>query len=632
MSARLILALLFALSASGAAAEDWPQFRGPTGQGHSTEQNIPFEWSETRNVVWKVPVPGSGWSSPVVANGKVWMTAAMQVGKSSQVSLRALAFDAESGKELVNAEMFRREATVINIKNSRTSPTPILDGDRVYVHFGADGTAALSSSGELLWKTQFRYDSEHGNGGSPILFGDLLILNCDGFDQAFVVALDTRTGKVRWKTSRRQPWSQAYSTPLAMRVADQDQVVSAGAFRATAYDPLSGKEIWRVNYEDGFSNVARPVYGQGLVFISTGFNEPALIAVRPDGKGDITRTNVAWTLERGAPLTPSPLVVDDVLYVVSDIGIATALDAKTGKPHWQQRLGGNYSASPVFADGRIYFQSEEGLTTVIAPGTAFTLLARNELDGATLASLAVSGGSIYIRSNTHLYRIGATSRATEARRVVPAQGVRLVQVAGAIAPGPAEAAQSATPEELVDRAMKDFASGRIEESIRGFDEVAKLAPRAAPQLWQRGIALYYAGRYRDCRRQFEDHRSVNPNDVENAAWHFICVARGESVRFAREDLLPVGADPRVPMRQIYDMLRDSLSPEGVIAAAKTDPEALFFAHLYVGLYYEATGNKARALEHITEATAERYAAVGGYMHAVARVHLAILQGSLQPGK
>jgi outer membrane protein assembly factor BamB len=609
------------MSASAVTAEDWPQFRGPTGQGHSTEQNIPFEWSETRNVVWKVPVPGSGWSSPAVADGRVWMTAAAQVGRSSQISLRAVAFDAESGKELVNAEVFRRESTVINVKNSRTSPTPIVDGDRVYVHFGADGTAALTTSGEILWKNQFRYESEHGNGGSPVLFGDLLILSADGFDQAFVVALDARTGKVRWKTSRRQPWSQAYATPLVIRVADQDQVVSPGAFRVTAYDPQSGREIWRVNYADGFSNVPRPVYGQGLVFIATGFNEPTLIAVRPDGKGDITRTHVAWTLERGAPLTPSPLLVDDVLYVVSDIGIATALDAKTGKPHWQQRLGGNYSASPVFADGRIYFQSEEGLTTVIAPGTAFRLLARNELDGATLASLAVSDGSIYIRSDTHLYRIGAVSRTAGARRVAPAQGVRLVRAA-------AQTPATGTPVQAVlERAMNDFASGRIEESIRGFDEVAKLAPRSAPQLWQRGIALYYVGRYRDCRRQFEEHRQVNPNDVENAAWHFICVARGESVRAAREDLLPVGADPRVPMRQIYDMLRDSLSPDGVIAAAKADPEALFYAHLYVGLYYEATGNKARALEHITEAAAERYATVGGYMHAVARVHLGILKST-----
>jgi outer membrane protein assembly factor BamB len=602
----LLAVLLLTSTASVARADDWPQFRGPTGQGHSAESGVPIEWSETKGVVWKTPVPGAGWSSPVVAGGRVWVTAAERESRtSSRLLYRALAFDAETGQQVVNVEVFRREISPINPKNSRTSPTPIVDGDRVYVHFGADGTAALTTAGDILWKAQFRYESEHGNGGSPVLYRDLLIFSCDGFDQAFVVALDTQTGKVRWKTSRRQPWSQAYSTPLVIRVGDQDQLVSVGAFRAAAYDPLSGKEIWRVNYEDGFSNVPRPVYGHGLVFIATGFNEPSLLAVRADGKGDVTRTHVAWTLERGAPLTPSPLLVGDVLYVVSDIGIASALDVKTGSPLWVQRIGGNHSASPVFADGRIYFLSEEGVATVIAPGKEFRLLARNALDGATLASIAVSDRAMFVRTDTGLYRIGM-----------------------AAAP---QAAQGAQPnldtQGVLDRAMDDFARGRIAESINGFDEVARRVPRSAPQLWQRGIALYYAGRYKECREQFEAHRLVNANDVENSAWHFLCVARGESVRQAREDLLPVGPDPRVPMRQIYDMLRDSLSPQGVLAAAGNNPEAVFFAHLYMGLYYEATGNKARALENIKEAAADRFQSVGGYMHAVARVHLGILQAA-----
>src|SRR6185503_13659856 len=294
---------------------------------------------------------------------------------------------------------------------SRASPTPIIDGDRVYVHYGADGTAALTTSGDIVWKKEFLYESQHGNGGSPVLYGDLLILSCDGFDKAFVVALDKQTGKERWRTSRRSPWSQAYSTPLVIRVGDQDQVVSVGAFRAGAYDPLTGKEIWRVSYPDGFSNVPRPVYGHGLVFIATGFNDPAMMAVRADGKGDVTKTHVAWTLERGAPLTPSPLLVDELLYVVSDIGVATCLDAKTGKAIWQQRLVGNFSASPILADGRIYFLSEEGVATVITPGPVFTKVATNELEGATLASMAVSDRSIFIRSGTHLYRIGTPAPA-----------------------------------------------------------------------------------------------------------------------------------------------------------------------------------------------------------------------------
>ena len=198
---------------------------------------------------------------------------------------------------------------------------------------------------------------------------------------------------------------QAYSTPLVIRVGDRDQLVSVGAYRAAAYDPDTGREIWRVGYADGFSNVPRPVFANGLVYIATGFQEPSLIAVRPDGTGDVTRTHVAWTLRRSAPHTPSPLAVGDELYVVSDIGIATCLDGRTGETLWRERLGGNYSASPVFADGRIYFLSEEGVATVLAPGKTFRKLAANQLDGATLASMAIANGSIFIRTDSALYRL-----------------------------------------------------------------------------------------------------------------------------------------------------------------------------------------------------------------------------------
>ena len=406
MTRRIALSLLLALSGFAVRAEDWPEFRGPTGQGHSTERGLPLEWSEARNVLWKTPVPGLGWSSPVVAGGRVWMTSAVR--ERNGASLRALAYDIDTGHEAVNVEVFRiRNAALLNAKNSHASPTPIVAGDRVYVHFGAEGTAALSLSGEIVWKARVPYENQHGTGGSPVLYDDLLIFNCDGWDAAFVVALDARTGKVRWKTNRRYPADQAYTTPLVIRVGDRDQLVSVGAYRAAAYEPRSGKEIWRVAYRDGFSNVPRPVYGHGLVYIATGFQQPSLMAVRADGTGDVTRTHVAWTQQRAAPLTPSPLLVGDELYTVSDIGIAAALAAQTGVVRWMQRLGGNHSASPVFADGRIYFLSEEGVTTVIAPGPEFRLLAKNQLDGTTLASMAVSGGSIFIRTDRHLYRIGS---------------------------------------------------------------------------------------------------------------------------------------------------------------------------------------------------------------------------------
>jgi len=387
-----------------AQAQDWPEFRGPGGQGHSTERGVPLEWSEKQNIAWKIPVPGQGWSSPVVSGGRIWLTTAVE---DRGVSLRAVAFDAATGRELVNVEVFRtRSPAARHPKNSYASPSAVVEGDRVYVHFGTDGTAALTTAGEVVWKTQFHYESQHGAGGSPVVHGDLLILNCDGGDAAFVVALDKRTGKTRWKTSRRQPWAQAYTTPLVIQVGDRAQVVSVGAFRAAAYDPQSGKEIWRVSYGDGFSNVPRPVFGHGLVYIATGFFQSAILAVRPDGTGDVSKTHVGWTLKRGAPLTPSPLVVGNELYVVTDAGIATCLDARTGDVLWQERLNGTFSASPLFADGRIYFLAEDGVATVLAPGRQYRRLASNTLDGATLASMAVAGGSIYIRSATHLYRIG----------------------------------------------------------------------------------------------------------------------------------------------------------------------------------------------------------------------------------
>ena len=396
-------------SPSVLAAQDWPAFRGPDGQGHSREQNLPIEWNESTNVAWKTKVPGLGWSSPVVSGGKVWVTTAVE---QRGISLRLLGFDAATGRELVNVEVFQVVASRgdINPKNSWASPTPIVDGDRVYVHFGADGTAAVTTTGTVLWKQRFEYQSQHGAGGSPVLYGDLLIFSCDGSDAAFVVALDKQTGKVKWRTDRRFPADQAYTTPLVIRVGERDQLISVGAYRAAAYEPLNGKEIWRVSYADGFSNVPRPVFAHGLVYIATGFQQPSLLAVRPDGAGEVTKTHTAWKLGRGAPLTPSPIVVGDELYVVTDGGIASCLDARTGAPIWRQRLGGTYSASPVFAGGSIYFPAEQGVTTVIAAGKEFRRLATNRLDGGLLASMAVSGGSLFLRTDSHLYRIMETLR------------------------------------------------------------------------------------------------------------------------------------------------------------------------------------------------------------------------------
>lgn len=390
----LFLSLLF-------FSQDWPEFRGPTGQGHSDERGLPLVWSEAKNVRWKTAIPGRGWSSPAIQGDRIWLTTAADDGKS----LRAISVDRNTGAILQNVEVFRLKSQGnLNSKNSQASPTPVLEGDRVYLHFGAYGTACITQSGEIVWKTRLDYDNgQHGPGGSPVIYDNLLIMSCDGQDVQYVVALDKLTGKVRWKKLREG--YQAYTTPLVVRLPAGDQVISPGAFRAVSYEPRTGKELWQVRYGDGFSNVPRPVYSNGLVFICTGFQQPSLLAVRLDGRGDVTKSHIAWTLKRGVSLTPSPLLIGDELYMVSDNGVASCVDAKTGVPHWQVRLGGNHSASPVYADGRIYFLSEEGESVVIAPGKEFKALAKNQLDGPTLASMAVSKGSIFVRSQTHLYRL-----------------------------------------------------------------------------------------------------------------------------------------------------------------------------------------------------------------------------------
>jgi outer membrane protein assembly factor BamB len=385
-SAFAVFALLLSIR-----AEDWPQFRGPDGEGHSAAKSLALTWSETEHIQWKTAIPGRGWSSPSILNGRIWVTSS--IGDS----LHAIALDQKSGKILVDKEVFAPgKLGPQHAKNTHASPTPVLEGDRVYVHFGTHGTAALNTNGDVIWKARMEYSHMHGTGGSPVLYKDLLIFSCDGTDVQFVVALDKATGKVRWKTPRNG--AMAYSTPLIITVNGKDQLISPGALRGVAYDPLNGKELWSVSYGEGFSNVPRPVFAHGLLFLPTGFNRADLLAVKPGGE-------VVWTYKRSVPLTPSPIVAGDELYIVSDNGIATCFDAKSGAVHWQQRLGGNFSASPVAAAGRIYFQNEEGLTTVIEAGKTFKKLASNQLDGSTLASLAVSNDTIYLRTGTHIYSI-----------------------------------------------------------------------------------------------------------------------------------------------------------------------------------------------------------------------------------
>jgi outer membrane protein assembly factor BamB len=282
----------------------------------------------------------------------------------------------------------------------------VQDG-RLYMHFGHQGTACLDLNGKVLWRNRdLTYLPAHGNGGSPVLFENALIFSSDGREERFIAALDCKNGQVLWKTERQGEADRkfSFSTPLVITVKGRKQLISPGSDSVNAYDPRTGQEIWRMRY-DGYSVIPRPVYGHGLVFISTGYNTPSVLAIRPDGQGDVTDTRVAWTQRTGAPHTPSPLLLGDELYLVSDNGLASSLDAKTGKVHWQRRLGGAYSASPIGGDGRVYFQNEDGLGVVIAAGKTFKQLARNALNERTLASYAVADGALFIRTQKHLYRI-----------------------------------------------------------------------------------------------------------------------------------------------------------------------------------------------------------------------------------
>jgi outer membrane protein assembly factor BamB len=384
------------------AAASWPEFRGPSGQGLALADELPLEWGEGRNVAWKTPIPGRGWSSPVTLDGgKVWLTTGTDGGRS----LRAMSVAFQDGKVLDDVEAFRHDSIPgKHEKNTHASPTPILEGDRVYVHFGIQGTAALSSDGKILWTNEeHKFQHVHGAGGSPALWQDLLIFTCDGGDKQYVAALDKSSGKTRWTASRGRA-RMSFATPLVIETDAGPQAVCPGGDLTAAYDPSTGKEIWRVTY-DGFSVVPRPVFAHGLVYVVTGFYSPTVLAIRPDGKGDVTATHVAWRENRGTPLTPSPIVVGEDLYMVSDNGIASCLDAKTGRRWWQARLGGSFSASPISAQGRIYFVNEDGETTVAEAAREYRQLAKNRIDGRVLASFAVQGASLLLRSETDLYRI-----------------------------------------------------------------------------------------------------------------------------------------------------------------------------------------------------------------------------------
>jgi outer membrane protein assembly factor BamB len=410
---RIAVGLVVASSVTSIAAADWPEFRGPTRDGISTAKQVPVEWNATENIRWKQEIPGGGWSSPVLVDGRLYLTTATGTAEEENVSLRALCVDAADGRILWDVEAIRPDVEAANAmheKNSLASATPIIEKGRIYVHFGHLGTAALTLDGEPLWtQTDVTYSPRHGNGGSPVRVDDLLVFNCDGEEEPFIMALDAATGTERWRVARDTNAERTFSfcTPLVIHVDGQQQVFSQGSGMGGAYDPHSGRELWRVNYGEGFSVVPRPIFTGGVLYLCSGFMRANLMAIDPAGAtGDVTDTNALWSYNRGVPNTPSILVVGDEVYFVSDNGVATCLDAASGDAHWTERLGGGFSASPVFAEGRVYFTNEDGTTYVVKAGQEYELLATNELGERALASPAVDDGTIYVRTAAHLWRIG----------------------------------------------------------------------------------------------------------------------------------------------------------------------------------------------------------------------------------
>ena len=403
----LLLALASALST---AAEEWNQFRGPSGQGHAAWDNLPLKWNRKESVAWKTDLPGKAWSSPIQVGESLILTNAIEQ-EDGRLNLEALALDLATGERKWSVFLFGYDkAPRIHKKNSHASPTPFHDGERIFVHFGNLGTACLSKDGKVVWKKRFDYSPVHGSGCSPVVHGDLLLFSADGAQNPGLYALDKKTGEVRWKAKRDSEAKRKFSfcTPLVVSHKGREQIISPASDYVFSYD-LQGNQLWKSHYPGGYSVVPRPVHENGMIYVGSGYDRPTLYAVRIDGKGDVTHTHVVWKRSRSVPHNPSPVLVGfkegTLLFMAADSGVVSCLDARTGELKWMERVAGSCSGSLLHAAGRIYLTDEGGTTFVFRAAPKYDLLAENELEERTLASPIPVPGGLVLRTESAVWKI-----------------------------------------------------------------------------------------------------------------------------------------------------------------------------------------------------------------------------------